>query len=336
MRIALIGAGFFAGFHAESWHRMEGCKLVGVCDLSLDAARKLAGNGQAYRDVSLMIDQLKPDLIDIATPPSTHHEMIKLAINHDVPAICQKPLAPSMTEAVQIARDVEMARSKIIVHENFRFQPWYREAKRLINDGVFGRIHSITFRLRPGDGQGHDAYLARQPYFQKMARFLVHETAIHFIDTFRFLLGEVTSLSSHLRRLNPVIAGEDAGVILMEFEQGATGLFDGNRLARHNAANSRLTMGEMWLEGDLATLRLDGDGRLFLQRDGQDEVPHGYDWQDRAFGGDCVHALQTHVISHFRNGTALENQIGDYMRNLVIEEAVYDAAKSGNRLSIAG
>ena len=99
----------------------------------------------------------------------------------------------------------------MIVHENFRFSPWYREAKRLLDSGSLGTPHAISFRLRPGDGQGVDAYLSRQPYFQKMPRFLVFETAIHFIDTFRYLMGEVEAITARLRRINPVILGEDAG-----------------------------------------------------------------------------------------------------------------------------
>ena len=87
---------------------------------------------------------------------------------------------------------------QLVVHENFRWQPWYREAHRLIRDGVLGKLHSVAFRLRPGDGQGPRAYLERQPYFQKMPRLLVHETAIHWIDTFRFLMGEITAVYASL------------------------------------------------------------------------------------------------------------------------------------------
>lgn len=86
-------------------------------------------------------------------------------------------------------------------------------------------------RLRPGDGRGARAYLDRRPYFQKMPRFLIHETGIHLIDVFRFLLGEVTGVFARLRRLNPVIAGEDAGLVTFDFASGANDLFLGNRLA---------------------------------------------------------------------------------------------------------
>ena len=68
--------------------------------------------------------------------------------------------------------------------------------RRCLDAGLLGTPHAISVRLRPGDGQGAAAYLERQPYFQNMPRFLVHETAIHFIDAFRFLLGEVRAVTA--------------------------------------------------------------------------------------------------------------------------------------------
>ncbi len=73
-------------------------------------------------------------------------------------------------------------------------------------------LHTITFRNRAGDGWGEDAYLARQPYFQTMERFLLYEAGIHTIDTFRYLAGEVNRVWCMLRKLNPVIAGEDTAI----------------------------------------------------------------------------------------------------------------------------
>jgi predicted dehydrogenase len=164
----------------------------------------------------------------------------------------------------------------LVVHENFRFAPWFRECRRLIDSGFFGRVHGISFRLRPGDGQGPRAYLERQPYFQTMPQFLVRETAVHFIDTFRYLLGEVEAVSARLRRLNPAIAGEDCAHIVFEFGDARTGLFDGNRLNDHVADNPLLTMGEMWLEGERGVLRLDGQARLWFKPHGGTEVEHPY------------------------------------------------------------
>ena len=64
-----------------------------------------------------------------------------------------------------------------------------------------------------------------------MEKFLVHETAIHLIDVFRFLLNEEPSaVYAALRRLNPALKGEDAGMMLFDFPSGARAVFDGTRL----------------------------------------------------------------------------------------------------------
>ena len=81
-----------------------------------------------------------------------------------------------------------------------------------------------------------------------MERFLVHETAVHFLDVFAFLLGLPDQIYADLRRLNPNIAGEDAGLIILGYEDGRRAIFDGNRLIDHAAENRRLTMGEALVE----------------------------------------------------------------------------------------
>jgi predicted dehydrogenase len=214
--------------------------------------------------------------------------------------------------------------------------PWYREARRLIDAGRLGTLHAVAFRLRPGDGQGSRAYLDRQPYFQQMPRLLVFETAIHWIDTFRYLIGEVNSVYAQLRRINPVIAGEDAGYIVFEFDGGATGLFDGNRLNDHVATNPRRTMGEMWLEGEAGVLRLDGEARLWWKPHQRDESEHLYDrGPDDTFGGGACEALQRHVVDFLRDGTPVENAARDYLANLRVQEAVYRSAAGQRRIALA-
>ncbi len=336
VRVAVIGAGYFAQFHHDAWARLPGAELVAIADLEMDKAAQAASkhNVPAFADHAEMFDRVKPDLVDIATPPASHLELVTAAAKRGLPAICQKPLAPTFEEARAVVEAAERGGGLLVVHENFRFQPWYREMHRLAAAGLLGDLHGVSFRLRPGDGQGPDAYLARQPYFQSMERFLVHETAIHFIDTFRYLLGEVTGVMARLRRLNPHIAGEDAGIIMFDFANRRTGLFDGNRLNDHVAENTRLTMGEMWLEGSAGVLRLDGAGALWWKPHGGDEAPHPYDWTDTGFAGDSVHAFQAHVLRHLENGTELENSARDYLRNLEIEEAVYRSARENRYIEL--
>jgi predicted dehydrogenase len=339
LRVATAGTGYFSRFHYEAWSRMEGASLVALYNRDADNRARAAAEWSVpavYADFDEMLATEQPDLVDIITPPVTHLDFIRAAAARGVPMICQKPFCRDLDEAQEAVRVAEAAGVLLVVHENFRFQPWYGEARRLLEAGALGDPYQVTFRLRPGDGQGPGAYLDRQPYFQTMERFLVHETAIHLIDTFRYLMGEATAVFAQLRRLNPAIAGEDAGIIHLDFASGARGLFDGNRLADHAAQNPRLTMGEMLLEGSAATLRLDGDGRLWLRRQGEGgEARVDYDWSTAGFGGDCVYRLQRHVVDHLTSGEPVMNTAREYLTNLRIEQAVYESDAAGRVLPLA-
>jgi predicted dehydrogenase len=337
IRVAMVGAGYFARFHLDAWLRMEGARLVAVCDRDPAThvhVKSAAASIPVYRELGAMLDTEGADLVDIATPPDTHLTLVEEAACRSIDVICQKPLAPTRADAVRMVEYCAKAGIVLAVHENMRWTPWHREIARFIGAGKLGQLHRLSMRLRPGDGQGPDAYLSRQPYFQSMPRFLIHETAIHWIDTFRFLVGEITGAFARLERLNPAIAGEDAGVVVFAFENGATGVFDGNRLNDHVSDNPRRTMGEMWIEGSAGVLRLDGAARLWWKPHGEAEIEHRYEWEDRGFAGDAVFATQRHIISHLLDGEPLENSGYDYLRNLDIEEAVYESSAEGRWIDL--
>jgi predicted dehydrogenase len=205
----------------------------------------------------------------------------------------------------------------------------------IIDKGALGEVYQISFRMRPGDGQGLEVYLERQAYFQTMERFLVHETAIHFVDVFRYLMGEVESVYADLTRFNPVIKGEGSGYIVFQFRSGARGLFDGNRLVDHVAENRRLTMGEMLIEGSEAVLRIDGDGGMFLRKHSYDtEMPVAFDWENRRFAGDSVYMLLRHVVQHILAGAPAMNTAREYLKNLQIEDAIYQSSEASVKVTL--
>jgi predicted dehydrogenase len=338
IRVAGAGAGYFSQFHLDGWRAIHEAEQVALCDPDLGKARALAaryGIPRVFASAAEMLDAVTPDLFDIATPPATHAALVAESARRGIATICQKALAATYAESAAIVETAERAGISLAVHENFRFMPHFREAKRMVESGALGALHGVAFRLRPGDGQGPRAYLDRQPYFQQMPRFLVYETAIHLIDSFRFLMGEVQAVYARLRRVNPAIAGEDAGYIVFEFAGGATGLFDGNRLNDHVARNTRRTMGEMWLEGSGGVLRLDGDARLWWKPHGGEEREHAYDrGREDTFGGGACEHLQRHVVRHLLEGAPLENSGRDYLANLRVQEAVYASAAQGRRIAL--
>ncbi|WP_300035433.1 Gfo/Idh/MocA family oxidoreductase [uncultured Roseobacter sp.] len=334
LTVACLGAGYFSQFHYDAWSRIEGVRTVGSADLNIAAAR--ATGLPAFGSLGAMLEAAVPDILDIILPPPGHASAVRTAIAAGVrTVICQKPFCLDLAEAQQIVEEADKAGVTLVVHENFRFMPWYRAIRSQIKEGRIGTPMQATFRLRPGDGQGPDAYLDRQPYFQQMPRFLIHETGVHWVDTFRFIFGDPTAVYADLRQLNPVISGEDAGMVLFDHPGGVRTLLDGNRLSDHAADNLRRTMGEALFEGTTGSLSLAGDGSVSFRAFGSDiceEVLGPDPWP--GFGGDCVFHLQSHVVDCLRRGKTPENTAADYLTVIRVRDAIYASAEQGRKVSM--
>ena len=330
LKCVIIGAGYFSHYHCDAWQRIPEATITAISDLDpskAEARRAEFHIPRCYTDYRQMIDQEQPDFVDIITPPPTHMEIATYAAQQGIDVICQKPLAPTYAESEQIVETMQSAGVRFMVHENFRWQPWYREIKRLIEEDMLGEITSLYFRFRTGDGWGEDAYLSRQPFFRKYPRFFVYEAGVHFIDTFRYLLGEIESVYARLRRLNPVIQGEDCVHITFGFESGATAIFDGNRYNESEAVNTRFTFGEMRLDGSKGHLTLDTTGALHIKPLGQPTYEHSYPHPDQGFAGDCCYFLQRHFVESVLGDQPFDQEAADYLKTIAIVEQIYEQAK---------
>ncbi|RPI29305.1 MAG: gfo/Idh/MocA family oxidoreductase [Acidobacteria bacterium] len=327
-----IGAGYFSYFQYEAWQRIPEVAITAFSNRDQARAQSIKDRFglPCYGDYREMFDRESPDFVDVITPPPSHQTICAEAASRGIHIICQKPLAPSMAEARAIVANADQAGVRFMVHENFRFQPWHREIKRRLEAGEIGdRLFSLFFRCRMGDGWGENAYIPRQPYFRDYPRLLVYETGVHFIDSFRYLAGEITRVSAWLRRLNPVIKGEDAGLLVLEFANGALGQWDANRYNESVYANPRYTFGDFLVEGSSGSIRLNGDGRLSLQALGGKEKEIAYHHEDRNFAGDCCYYTQRHFVDRLLDGAPFETNGHEYLKTLAVQEAVYQAAATG-------
>ncbi len=94
-------------------------------------------------------------------------------------------------------------------------------------------------------------------------------------------------------------------------------------------------MGEMLIEGEKGALSLAGDGSVSFRAFGSNEwqdLP--YDWHDRGFGGDCVHALQRHAVDGILNEQPIENEACEYLDVIIAEAAIYESADTGRFVPI--
>lgn len=325
----MIGAGFFARFHADGWKRVEGARIAAVADIDAGRAREFAarwGIPAAYGDAGEMLEREKPDFADIVTRPDTHLSLVRLAAGRGVHVICQKPMAPTIEECREMADAARRAGIRLVIHENWRWQPWYREVKRLADSGALGRVYHVAFKMRTGDGRGPEPFAA-QPYFRQMPRLLIYETAVHFLDTFRFLAGEIESVMCETQRINPMIAGEDYALIQIRFKQGARGLIDANRAS--GPMPPPVAFGEFVIEGDRAMARMVPEGDLFLTEYPGQERPHPFEKPLEGYKGDSARAVQQHFIDRLRDGLPAESEADEYLKTVAAVEACYRSAASG-------
>ena len=85
-------------------------------------------------------------------------KLIKIAANKNVNIICQKPFTNSYYEAIDAVNISNRNNILLIVHENFRFQPWYLKIKKILDNNSLGEVYQVGFRMRPGDGQGKPSW----------------------------------------------------------------------------------------------------------------------------------------------------------------------------------
>ena len=154
----------------------------------------------------------------------------------------------------------EAAGIRLMIHENWRWQPWYREVRRMIEQGAIGEPVSYWFRIRKRDGAGPSPY-PQQPYFIDMPRFLIYETLVHQIDTARFLFGEVETVCAQARRINPLMKGEDQASLILTHSGGLQGVIDGHRFGDQIVEGE--AMGEACFEGQEGALLVMANGDIY-------------------------------------------------------------------------
>ena len=334
-----VGAGYFSRFQYEAWARIPEVEIVANCNRNLEPARAYAeefgiAKSYAFDEFAAMLDGEKPDFVDIITPPQTHLELCRIAAERGVAIICQKPLAPSYAETLEVADVARNSSARFMVHENWRWQPWYREIGKILDAETIGDPFHLSFRCRMGDGWGDDAYLDRQPFFRDYPRLFIFETGVHFLDTFRYLFGEVHSIYARTARRNQVIKGEDSALLVCNFQNGATAVLDANRYNESDAENPRYTFGTMRIDASQGHLELASDGSITIKPLGQAAFRHDYSPAPEGFAGDCVYAVQRHFVDAFVSGEPFEGEVADYIKSVQLVELAYESAASGQAVNV--
>ncbi|MGA7814581.1 Gfo/Idh/MocA family protein [Caballeronia sp.] len=328
---ALIGCGFFARNHLHAWQGIEGAEIVALCDADeerLQAAGRDFGIARLYGDAVTLLDSERLDFVDIATTAPSHRALVELAASAGVAAICQKPFALSMADALAMVHACEHAGVPLMVHENFRWQAAIRAAGQALREGRIGRPFwgRVSFR------SAFDVF-SGQPYLARNERFIVEDLGIHVLDIARFLFGDVARLSATIARVNPQIAGEDVATMLLSHVSGVTSVVDCSYASRLPHELFPQTLIEV--DGAEGTLRLFADYRLQIHtRSGtHDEIamPQSFPWSCAPWEAiqESVAAIQTHWVASLNGGVEPATSGRDNLKTLQLVEATYESARRG-------
>jgi predicted dehydrogenase len=263
----------------------------------------------------LQVEEL--DFVDIATRSTTHLELVSMAAEQGLAIICQKPMAPDWDTARRMVGISERHGVRFMIHDNWRWQSWYRAAGAFIARGDIGTPLAYGFRTRVSHGAGDEPY-PKQAYFRQLQRFMIDEVLVHHIDSARFLFGDIASVYAEGARRNPHIAGEDHVILTLRHLHGALGWVEGHSFMKHD--DTRSTLDEATFEGDAGSIRINRLGEIWS---GDERI-----WRDSGVGyrGDSVYATQLHFIECLESGHPFETEARDYLKKtFAVVEAAYSS-----------
>ncbi|HMS37272.1 MAG TPA: Gfo/Idh/MocA family oxidoreductase, partial [Arachnia sp.] len=183
LRIGMIGPGGMGRAHIERIHTViSGGRVTGVSDVNADNAAAVAEQigGTAYASSADLIDAPDIDAVMICSYGPAHEVDVIAAVEAGKYVFCEKPLAPTADACVRIMEAEQKAGKKLVtVGFMRRFDASYQEMKQILDSGEIGEALMVH--------NAHRNPTVPESYTWDMA---INDTAIHEIDTMRWLLGE--------------------------------------------------------------------------------------------------------------------------------------------------
>jgi D-apiose dehydrogenase len=329
LRVALAGAGMVSRHHLIAWSKLADAEVVAIADPNRAKAEERArafGVPQVFDDVAVMIDATAPDAIDIATPVSTHAELVRLAASRGVAVLCQKPLTPTLAEAQALAAEIG-GRVPVMAHENWRFRTPYRMARDWIANGRIGSVRRFAVAaesagLVPTVAGDVPPALVRQPFMAHLPRFIIFELLIHHLDVARALCGDLAVAAARIGRTSPLVKGEDHAVILLD-GQGSFGTVTGDFAV---PGRSPTLTDQVDIVGETGRVSFDGVTLALWSRHGVAE--------ERRFDPEAAYqsgydAAIAHFVERCRTARPFETSLDDNLKTLRLVEDSYLLAERG-------
>jgi myo-inositol 2-dehydrogenase/D-chiro-inositol 1-dehydrogenase len=250
MHIGVAGVGRIGSFHARTAAAHPGVAATSVFDVDRARAESVAQSCGAHVASSLDTLLSGVDALVIATPTSTHVDLIRRALDAGMPVFCEKPIALDLAATRAVVDLVETSGATLQIGFQRRFDAGYLRARAMVMDGRLGRLYVVRMA-------GHDAQPPHESYLPTSGG-IFRDLNIHDFDIARFVTGqEITEVYAD----GAVIGFDffahyddvDTAVTVLRLSDGALGIVSG---ARHDPLGYDIRM-ELFGSGDSIAVGLD-------------------------------------------------------------------------------
>ena len=215
-RWGVAGYGWVARDYFAAGLPEAGGALAGVADPSAEARARVEADGAAaFADLGEMLTAVRPDALYVASPNAAHPEAVRVAADHGVPVLCEKPMAANLAGAEAVA---DAVRGRVLYGTAFdqRHHPAHEAMAAAIRDGAVGTVTAIRIAyccwVDAGWSRGTGENWRADP--KAAGGGAVMDLAPHGLDLTQRLLGEpVGALRVTLQRRVHDYAVDDGGVL---------------------------------------------------------------------------------------------------------------------------
>ena len=235
MKYALIGCGRIAVNHLKAAVNNK-LEITAVCDVLPEAMDNLLTKSSLneepgiirYTDYVKMLDEIKPELVSIATESGIHAEIALACIDRGVHVIIEKPMAMSMADADEIIRRSAEKNVKVSACHQNRFNVAVQKTRAALEAGRFGRLSHGSIHVRWNRNEGYYTQAPWRGTWAQDGGCLMNQ-CIHGIDLLRWMMGdEVEEVYGATRQqFHDYLEAEDVGMAVVKFKNGAIGTIEG-------------------------------------------------------------------------------------------------------------
>ena len=255
--IGMIGCGKIAQVrHIPEYADNPDAELKGFFDLSFERAQEMADKygGKAYAAVEDLLADPEIDAVSVCVANNAHADLSIKALKAGKHVLCEKPMAITLEECEAMVAEAKKAGKFLMIGHNQRLAKAHVTAKKLIDDGLIGRV--ITFRTTFGHG-GPETWSitpGKNVWFfdrKRAAMGAMADLGVHKTDLIQFLTGQrVVKTTARLTTLDKrgadgkLIGVDDNAVCIYEMSGGILGTMTASWTYYGAEDNSTILYGE--------------------------------------------------------------------------------------------